>query len=90
MVHNPLKEVTKILNEVRQYLDKDGIIFFDYWRPNPEDGIKSVKDFVVRKEVMEKLLSDLNFYYEDIKEFRNYQSDKHITPFHRMMKISEK
>ena len=47
MVHNPIGEVKKILEEVKEYLEKDGTIFFDYWRPNPKDKIQSVKDFVI-------------------------------------------
>ena len=88
MVHNPISEVKKILEEAKEYLDKDGIIFFDYWRPNPNDKIQSVKDFVIRKEQIEKILTNLNFDYSDIESFIKFQPDKTETKFHRMMRLT--
>lgn len=88
MVHNPFKEVKKILNEVKSYLKPDGSIFFDYWRPRSGEEFQSVKDYRVSKDLIENFLLNNGFIFEDVEDYINYQPNKKETKYHRMLRLS--
>ena len=88
LVHNPFKEVQKILNEAKYYLKKDGKIFVDYWRPRPGEEFQSVKDYRLKKELIESFLLNNGFIFEDLDDFINYQPNKIASKYHRMLSLS--
>jgi len=85
MVHNPIKEVKNILQEVEPFLSKGGKIFVDYWNPIPEESLQSVKDYRIKKADMEKILLEIGYNFIDIEDFINFQPNKISSKYHRML-----
>ena len=88
IVHNPFKEVKKIINEVKAFLKPNGNIFFDYWRVRHGEEFQSVKDYRLEKDQIEMFLKDNNFIFEDLENFIDYQPNKKPSKYHRMLKVS--
>ena len=99
LCHNTPKEVEKILKEVKQFITKDGKIFIDYVNPNNEEnymrflGFKiktSLKDYRLTDEEMLSILDKLDFKYEKIDDFVDFQTDKTVMMYSKMLILSNK
>lgn len=83
--HNPLKEVHKILFELKKHLKKKGKIFFDYQSSHeniPNDYFisfmgftlkRSVKDFRFSNKDISNVMDGLGLKYKELKEFEKFQ-----------------
>jgi len=83
--HNPLKEVYKIFSELKNHLNQNGKIFFDYLSShenNPNDYFtsfmgftikRSVKDFIFSNKEILKVMDSLGLKYNELKEFENFE-----------------
>ncbi len=85
IVHNPIREVRNILQELKPFLNDGGKIFVDYWNPIPGEPLQSVKDYRIKKTDMEKLILEIGYSFVDIEDFINFQPNKKPSKYHRML-----
>ena len=99
LCHNPPKEVESILREAKKFISEEGKIFIDYVNPNDEEnfmkflGLKiktSLKDYRLTDEEMFSILDKLDFNYETIDDFVNFQTDKTVMTYSKMLILSNK
>ena len=100
--HNPLKEVERILKELKLHLNINGKIIFDYQNADKDNkndyffslfGYKmkySYKDYRFSALEMDKLLRKLGYNYKELEDFEKYSDNKYHNPFRKMIMLSHK
>jgi len=100
--HNPLNEVRRILKELKNHMEDGGKIFFDYQNAdenNPNDYFFSIfgfqikysfKDYRFTYEEIDNLLNELEFNYQELKDFEKYSDNKVPNPYRKMLMLTNK